>query len=270
MLPSNIIVQQHFNKNRALANCLGMLGWSLGYTVGPVIIRALLEAYGWRGTLLLMSGLFLHRVPLALSFWPPDQTTKHDTHPGTPQSWLERVKAMCECKTFHHAPFLLFWWSECFTKFYLYAFPNHIPSYADHNGFSASDVTTFATLIYIFNTVFRVFLTLVSNFVNRVFMYSVGALFGVAAIGCMLIMKNYTGLAMASIFTGAHIGECSMHQTTQVNWFLFSGLCNTLPVVILVDFLGVDSLSKTIAILNLGVGVSSLIATPLTGLSLAI
>lgn len=42
-------------------------------------------------------------------------------------------------------------------------------------------------------------------------------------------------------------------------------MCNTLPVVILVDFLGVESLTKTFALLNIGVGISSLIATPLCG-----
>ncbi|ELU05141.1 hypothetical protein CAPTEDRAFT_228136 [Capitella teleta] len=244
LMPSVIIIQQHFTRSRALANGVGMLGWSFGYIAGPIIMQTLLEAFSWRGTLLMMSAILLHRVPLALSFWAPQNPPKASKN----LDCSGRLKAMFDFSVLRHPAFVIFWWSEFFAKIYIVAFPNHLPSYTIHNGYTIGDATTFASLIYIFNTVFRVLLTFVSDFFNRVLLYFVGTLFGVLAISAMLLMKSYEGLIVASVFSGAVIG-----------------VCNTLPVVILVDFLGVESLTKTFALLNIGVGISSLIATPLCG-----
>jgi MFS family permease len=58
-LSSIALVQQYFNRRRAIASALSVTGFSAGALVAGPVIHALLEAYAWRGTLVIMAGIFL-------------------------------------------------------------------------------------------------------------------------------------------------------------------------------------------------------------------
>src|SRR5262245_127488 len=60
LLPTVIIVQQHFLKHRPLAASVSSIGFSVGSMTSAPMIRALLDAYGWRGTLLMLAAIVLN------------------------------------------------------------------------------------------------------------------------------------------------------------------------------------------------------------------
>ena len=66
-----VIIQQHFNRNRSIATAISMIGKSLGQVVGPLLIQYLIDSFGWRGALLILSAIFLHTFTFSLAFRPP-------------------------------------------------------------------------------------------------------------------------------------------------------------------------------------------------------
>ena len=75
LLPSTIIVQQHFRKRRALASGISYCGINLCFlTVGPAV-RFLLDIFGWHGVVLLHGAAMLHIQIFAFAFKPPNKTT---------------------------------------------------------------------------------------------------------------------------------------------------------------------------------------------------
>ncbi|XP_056006169.1 monocarboxylate transporter 12-like isoform X5 [Ostrea edulis] len=58
--PALVILGRYFDKKRGIASSLGNTGVSFGSLVFPPIIRALLNHYGLRGTLVVVGGIHLH------------------------------------------------------------------------------------------------------------------------------------------------------------------------------------------------------------------
>lgn len=72
-LPSSILVQNYFEGHRALAGAIAVSGGSAGVFIYPPIFRLCIDDFGWRGALLLLSGIVLNSIPLALLLRPlPD------------------------------------------------------------------------------------------------------------------------------------------------------------------------------------------------------
>ena len=56
-LSSFVIVQKHFQKYRSLAAGLSASGISIGSLTSGPLVGFFISVYGWRGALLLMSGM---------------------------------------------------------------------------------------------------------------------------------------------------------------------------------------------------------------------
>ena len=61
-----VAVNLFFGKKRALAMGIVLAGCSIGAMVHPLICQSLIDRYGWRGTMLIYSGIILHTCPAAL------------------------------------------------------------------------------------------------------------------------------------------------------------------------------------------------------------
>ena len=59
---STFVVQQCFSNNRALAGGCSLLGFSMGILICPTMITFLIQTYGWRGTMLIMSAVSAHTI----------------------------------------------------------------------------------------------------------------------------------------------------------------------------------------------------------------
>ena len=62
VLSALVIVQQYFNKWRALAAGIAVSGYSFGSLIAGPFVGALIVAYTWRGTLVIIAGIFLQVI----------------------------------------------------------------------------------------------------------------------------------------------------------------------------------------------------------------
>jgi MFS family permease len=70
VLSTLVLVQQYFNRRRAMAAGIAVSGYSFGSLAAGPVIRVLIDAYSWRGTLMLIAGIFLH-IAVFGSFFRP-------------------------------------------------------------------------------------------------------------------------------------------------------------------------------------------------------
>ena len=93
--PSIVVVNQHFEKRRGLANGVSLAGSGVGsITIPPIMVYAL-HTYGLEGTLLLMGGMALNICVCGMLFRPPSFYMRRH------RLKMERRRMMC--KTVLHA-----------------------------------------------------------------------------------------------------------------------------------------------------------------------
>jgi len=76
-LTSYVIVQQHFEKFRALAAAIAACGISVGSLSSGPLLTAMLNAFQWRGTLLLMAAMVLNCCVFGALYRPPPTKSPH-------------------------------------------------------------------------------------------------------------------------------------------------------------------------------------------------
>ena len=74
------ILPRYFDKYKATAAGITLCGLGVGGFVFPPIIKALMDTYGWRGTFLMMGGIYAHGAVLGSLFAPikPKQKKSRD------------------------------------------------------------------------------------------------------------------------------------------------------------------------------------------------
>ena len=85
------ILPRYFDKYKATAIGISLCGIGIGSFVFPPIIKALIDTYGWRGTFLMMGGIYAHGAILGSLFAPintqqnkrGDQVLKQDSNNTT-------------------------------------------------------------------------------------------------------------------------------------------------------------------------------------------
>lgn len=68
--PTLVMVGKYFNKKRGLANSLANIGAGVGGLIFPPLIRIMLDYYGLRGTLMILSGVMLNITIIAALLRP--------------------------------------------------------------------------------------------------------------------------------------------------------------------------------------------------------
>ncbi len=79
-LTSLVCVTMYFNKWRPIAVGVASCGSGVGIFIFPVLIRAILDHYGWEQTILIQAGFVLMGVLLGMTFLPIE--TKHRQKKG--------------------------------------------------------------------------------------------------------------------------------------------------------------------------------------------
>ena len=68
---AGVVVLEHFDKRASLAVGIAGSGASAGTIVIPLLTHACIDAYGFRGAFLILSGVSLQCLVVALTFTPP-------------------------------------------------------------------------------------------------------------------------------------------------------------------------------------------------------
>ncbi|WAR19270.1 MOT14-like protein [Mya arenaria] len=69
-VPSHVLTGLYFSKHRSLATGIATAGSGLGSTIFPIIMYHLIQHYGWRGSLFIVTGLNLHQILFAALLHP--------------------------------------------------------------------------------------------------------------------------------------------------------------------------------------------------------
>ena len=80
--PAVIIIQQYFVKKRSIAVAIANAGVPFGGFIMPPICDLLLQTYGWRGTLIVLSGITLNVSVIAYFFKPLPKPKTEEPKPG--------------------------------------------------------------------------------------------------------------------------------------------------------------------------------------------
>ena len=90
--PGIVIVSQYFDKHRALANGICVSGTAAGSFILPVLIKHLVEKFGFHYTILILGGCMLHVCLSALLYRPiEDHLAKEDIETGKTCDQLEKL-----------------------------------------------------------------------------------------------------------------------------------------------------------------------------------
>ena len=202
-----VTLQQSFHKNRPLANSISQCGSSLGYILGPLWTKYLLETFGWRGGFLLHAGLMFQTTVLATQFstsrWP-----KSDTN-GMKNTLMPMLKNVVDFSLLTNPTFLLFCIGHFFHKFCQSAtwlvLPNQIVTCGGSLGEAALTVSIMGVALF----VGRLFSGVIANVacVNRTAMFGITTALGSAAAMSMAVYNDYTWTMTLAVLHGLAYGK---------------------------------------------------------------
>ena len=120
-----VSILEHFHKHRGLATSLAVCGFPMGNIFSSLITNLLTDAYGWRGCLIMHSGILLNNVVLAMTFWPVkiQQTKKVEPSIGNFCQSILKCFTMLKRK-----PVVFFSFAIIFMGFNGQTYFDHIPS----------------------------------------------------------------------------------------------------------------------------------------------
>ena len=227
-LPSSVMVQMYFHRKRSLAAAIGLCGGSSGVFIYPPLCRLLMEAYGWRGMLLVMGGLLLNSVPLGLLLRPlgarerkaegqGKQSTgemKHEGPDGTKAKCSLRKIASCMNATFDvkvlRQPSCCMILTCWFLTFFGYnAFYTFITVKGTKIMLTKNQTVTLISVSGIFETVGRLGSGILGNIrhVNRIYLFGAGIFFcGVSSIFGGAV-SSFSLLMVYAVVFGTSIGR---------------------------------------------------------------
>ena len=89
-LPAIVAVSYYFEKRRSLATGLAVCGSGIGTFIFAPLTEVLLEHFGWKGTILILSGILLNCIPCGALFRPVEypKKKKKDENDVTEESKL--------------------------------------------------------------------------------------------------------------------------------------------------------------------------------------
>ncbi|ELU12051.1 hypothetical protein CAPTEDRAFT_219772 [Capitella teleta] len=247
MLTCNVIVLQHFEERKALASAISLSGVSFGTLIAGPFFNVLIEAYGWRGCLMILAGLTLNLFPVALTYRPCTRRARTESNTLIKQRLKSRL---CKMSLFRKPTFILCLFGNLFMALGHFPVYSHTPNRAVHYGIGRSNAALLLMYLGATALVSRLIFGCVANLpgVNRIMQYAGG----IMVAGGLQIVYAFTTTYFAMAISLASIGFV-------VGSFL------TVQSTVLVDLVGIELLPKAQGALFTVIGSGSLLGTPLAG-----
>lgn len=259
-LTSSIIVQQRFQRNRGLVNGIAVMGFSLGGFVGPAVATVLIKHYSWQGAYLILSAIYAHRIAFALLFVTPPRYLADRTKKATDSNRTVKDSILSIAKYLRYTfdfsilqkekLFALFTGVLCLQIVILTGYIQHCVSRAIHIGIAGDQAFWASSLVGISNTVSRIAVSIIGNLscINRCLLFAFGLFVSVVSVIVLLLSPNFVGVLASAIIFG-----------------LMLGCTGTIHVVITVDLVGVELLTRCLAVQAFIHGFFRLTAAPFIG-----
>ncbi|XP_064621088.1 uncharacterized protein LOC135483943 [Lineus longissimus] len=240
--PTAAMISLNFDKHRTLALGLGASGIAVGMLVYPLITRALIHHYGWRGSLLLLGGIYLNALPLSLLIQPIDNTDKK-THHMKQEKWS--IKIFSEKRyVFLCLGYLLI--TGCMATVFFF-----LPSYAVSLGEDNDTASVLISYMGVASLVGRIFYSFLGHHkkVDVMMVFSITFFFSSVITLMSPLFTSFTALAIYgpayTFFAAPHTG----YMTDQV-----------------ISTIGIKQLVSGIGFMMLFAGIGNITGPPLAGL----
>src|SRR6218665_1143223 len=215
MLSANIIIHQRFTRNRNLASGIGLLGFSCGGVIGPIVTHQLIQLYNWRGTFLILGAIYAQRIPLCLFFRTPTTLTSQSNHTsGINQGRIYSQKIQGYLKeTFNfsillQARFSVYSIAYFIHMFCLSGYVPHTVNRSIHVGLTSNQAVTAAALIGSMGTVTRIPVSFITNLprVQSTLVFAIGMFCAFLSIVMIFINRGIAGTVTSAVLFGIYMG----------------------------------------------------------------
>ncbi|XP_069108159.1 monocarboxylate transporter 12-like [Argopecten irradians] len=261
---SLVTVGMYFEKRRALATGIAVSGSGVGVLVMAPMIELLLEIYGWKGTIWIMSAFVLNTVVCGALYRPASsrQSILLKLNKSSEDSTITSKKNSINIRrccglldifelSLLKRPVLLIQICWCFLNMMGYNIPfGYLPVHSVSVGLSSRESALLISIIGISSIVSRVLVGYISDksCVNTFVLNSVMLLIGALSTSLVPYYTTFASLALYSIVYGATTATFA-----------------TLMTVNLVKMIGVQFLSATLGIQLFCNGSGSFIGPPIAG-----
>lgn len=243
---SFVAVGQHFDKGRGAASSIAVAGSGTGALIFPMILRTIIDEFGWRGTMIILSAMMLHTIPAAGLFTSPrsKKVAKQKTEP------MQLKNAMCSSKLWKNPAYV------CYIIIcpiiaigYKYTYIV-IVDLGILKGFSKEDSTMLLVYIGLAYTVSTVAFGLVLKvfWSHSVLLFNACLVFMSAIMYLFSALTSYWALLFGALAYGAAVGGIS-----------------GLYAVVTVDILGLERYSTGLGIVCTAYGIGYLLSAPMAG-----
>ncbi|XP_053372744.1 monocarboxylate transporter 12-like [Mercenaria mercenaria] len=285
---SQVSCGQRYIKHRGLTSSFVLSGTGLGSGVFPIMINNLIQTYGWRGSLLLLSGINMQSVIFALLLFPtrrlPSANPKDRRLNGEMKStetqehtrrkcnldkgdFDERQKQVFCTNTFNsyiniymrklqihlkkikNADFVIFLISTCLFNFGYNAFLIFLPQHSTVVGFDENDSSLALTLAGAGLFVGCIVGSVLGNFNCKIVMLIIGSL----GFGCVVILMDLFQQREKYMSLSFMVGMSSGFETA----YLLAITC---------EILGDEVMAIGFGCVMFSVGVGCMIGPPVAGI----
>lgn len=262
-LSAYVMIGHYFEKRRALATGLTSCGSGVGTFVFAPLSMSLIDTYGWKGAMMVISGFVLNGLVIGAVFRPIHKAERvvkvdKDSEQGAARSKEEealestpKTVKILDLGLLRNPSFMIFCASSflCLIGFFVPFM--YLPDFARRHGISKENGAFLLSVIGITNTIGRVICGYVSDkaWMDPLKLYNAALIIGGAATFCCTWLNNYISLVIYAALFGLCIA-------TYVS----------LSAIILVEFLGLEKLSNSFGFLNMFRGIATFIGAPLAGL----
>lgn len=222
------VVPSYFDKYYYIAVATYSCGCGLGVIVMPVLTQTFLDIYGWRGTLLVLSGISMHYIPCGALI---NQRLEHNEHKApllpsisdnnsnpyltreasstgcfNPDS-LREACGICCSPLLTNLPFLAqvfipgFVWGYTLTGWLIY-----IVSFALSNKVSMRDASIVSTCGGIGQITLRALLPVLNKLMTYRHLMYLSSMLSAISLAATIFFNTFTGMCLMSLLFGAGVG----------------------------------------------------------------
>jgi len=262
-------VTVYFKRRRGLATSIAVAGSGIGALSFPPMIERLLEEYAWRGTILITGGICLNLALVGSLYRPLQQNLlKPECEKRTVKKYYSHCQTYC-CQSlapelrkmfslmfswaiFSSVPFLMF----CFANFGLYLWISIPYIYIVDYALLKNNILSWQASL----------LLSISGFGRILGQFIFGVLGDLPSVSPTLLFA--CGILMTGLFTLLVPVLASSYSVMGVYAAAFGASASVtyvLPMICLVELLGLDHAVNAFGFLQLVQGVATLLGTPTAG-----
>ncbi|XP_070540610.1 monocarboxylate transporter 13-like isoform X2 [Ptychodera flava] len=275
LTPSMAFFARYFKKHYATANGIGFAGIAVAWIILPMLFLELINAYGWKGAMLIVAGISTNICVCAALFRPPPQRrvvhttavenssgdeedfdensvspSRHVDNPKDQGKCLKLFHELIDVKLFHNYLFLIMLVDYFVIGLGFYPSILFLTALAVDRGIQHQLATALLLICGVTSVIGR---ATHGVFIDRGIISSAQGLGG-GLVVCGLInifsfpVQNFTGFAILYGIFG-----------------LSNGVLHPLTAVVLKDFLGARKLASALGICNIGLAFGGLLGPPVAG-----